>query len=172
MKACGHQPQRPTLACPCHPPCVGLPGLERRIGLAAHDFASALGAPQVLITRAKRDARSPTIASRFLLRLEAMTGGVTRAPQLSHWFKALDRSTVNVPPALRPEPVPPVEDRPKRIAVTKLDRLQADPYAFYADAMLGLSNWDVVDATPDARWRGTAIHAVFEAWMQEGRLRS
>jgi len=33
--------------------------------------------------------------------------------------------------------------------------------------MLGLSNWDVVDATPDARWRGTAIHAVFEAWMQE-----
>ena len=44
---------------------LGLPGLEFRVGLSAHDFASALGAPQVLITRARRDSRSPTVASRF-----------------------------------------------------------------------------------------------------------
>ncbi|NUT00410.1 MAG: double-strand break repair protein AddB, partial [Sphingomonas sp.] len=31
---------------------LDLPGLEFRIGLSGHDFASALGAPQVLITRA------------------------------------------------------------------------------------------------------------------------
>ena len=37
--------------------------LEFRTGLAAHDLASALGAPNVLITRARRDSRSPTIAS-------------------------------------------------------------------------------------------------------------
>ena len=42
---------------------LGLPGLEYRIGLAAHDFASALGSREVLITRAKRDGRSPTVAS-------------------------------------------------------------------------------------------------------------
>ena len=59
---------------------LGLPSLERRIGLAAHDFAAALGARQVLVTRARRDARAPAIASRFWLRLEAMTGGLTRAP--------------------------------------------------------------------------------------------
>ena len=57
---------------------LGLPGLEFRTGLSAHDFASALGAPHVLITRARRDERSPTVASRFWLRLQAMTGGVTR----------------------------------------------------------------------------------------------
>ena len=56
----------------------GMPTLEFRIGLAAHDFASALGAPEVLITRARRDAKSPTIASRFLLRLEAISGGLPR----------------------------------------------------------------------------------------------
>src|SRR3546814_19459469 len=49
---------------------LGLPGLERRIGLAAHDFVSALGAPQVLVTRARRDVSKPTIASRLWLRLE------------------------------------------------------------------------------------------------------
>ena len=59
---------------------LGLPSLERRIGLAAHDFATALGARQVLVTRARRDARAPAIASRFWLRLEAMTGGLTRRP--------------------------------------------------------------------------------------------
>ena len=31
---------------------LGMPTLDSRIGLAAHDFASALGAPEVLITRA------------------------------------------------------------------------------------------------------------------------
>ncbi|NWN13250.1 double-strand break repair protein AddB, partial [Escherichia coli] len=40
---------------------LGLPGLERRIGLAAHDLAGALGAPEVLLTRARRDATAPTI---------------------------------------------------------------------------------------------------------------
>ncbi|HEU4704615.1 MAG TPA: double-strand break repair protein AddB, partial [Sphingomicrobium sp.] len=38
---------------------LGMPGLDFRTGLAAHDFASALGAPAVLVTRARRDARSP-----------------------------------------------------------------------------------------------------------------
>ena len=61
---------------------LGLPGLEFRTGLAAHDFMSALGAPRVLLTRARRDSRSPTVASRLWLRLQAMTGGMTRDQRL------------------------------------------------------------------------------------------
>jgi ATP-dependent helicase/nuclease subunit B len=146
---------------------LGLPGLERRIGLAGHDFASALGAQQVLITRARRDDRAPMIASRFLLRLEAMTGGVTREPRLARWTKAIDAPSAPPAYAARPAPVPPVADRPDEIAVTKLDRLKADPFAFYADAMLKLSRLDMVDADPTPAWRGTMLHAVFEAWMKE-----
>lgn len=146
---------------------LGLPGLERRIGLAAHDFVSALGARQVLVTRARRDDRAPTIASRFLLRLEAMTGGVTRAPGVARWTKALDAPMGPPTYASRPAPAPPISDRPRRIAVTKLDRLKADPFAFYADTMLGLQRWDMVDADPTPAWRGTMLHAVFEVWMKE-----
>ena len=76
---------------------LGLPSLERRIGLAAHDFATALGARQVLVTRARRDARAPAIASRFWLRLEAMTGGLTRAPDLRKWARAIDRAGTTEP---------------------------------------------------------------------------
>ncbi|SNT08522.1 ATP-dependent helicase/nuclease subunit B [Sphingomonas laterariae] len=146
---------------------LGLPGLERRIGLAAHDFAQGLGARQVIVTRARRDARAPAIASRLWLRLEAMTGGITRAPRLKGWARALDRPAGPSMPADRPAPCPPVADRPRRIAVTRLDRLKADPYAFYADAMLGLARLDAVDADPGPAWRGSAVHRIFDAWLKE-----
>ncbi|MFD1611353.1 PD-(D/E)XK nuclease family protein [Sphingomonas tabacisoli] len=145
---------------------LGLPGLETRIGLAAHSFAGALGAPQVLITRARRDARGPAVASRFWLRLEALTGGLPRADRLKHWAQALDG--VDRPtPASRPAPAPPVESRPKRLSVTDLDRLKADPFAFYAKAMLGLYPIDMVDADATAAWRGTAVHLVLQQWAEQ-----
>ncbi|MDQ8755147.1 double-strand break repair protein AddB [Sphingosinicella sp. LHD-64] len=143
---------------------LGLPSLERRIGLAAHDFACALGAPQVLVTRARRDARAPAVASRFWLRLEAMTGGLTRAPACRKWAQAIDKPG-GYRPAGRPAPAP--RERPRRISVTEVDRLKADPFAFYARRILGLSALDAVDADPTAAWRGIAVHAVLEAWMKE-----
>ena len=143
---------------------LGLPGLEFRIGLAAHDFAGALGAPQVLITRARRDSRSPTVASRFLLRLQAMTGGLVRDARLERLALAL-HDPGEVQPADRPAPSPPVESRPRRISVTAVDRLKADPFSFYAQAMLGLRSLDAIDAEHTAAWRGTAVHAVFEKWL-------
>ncbi|MBX3561834.1 MAG: double-strand break repair protein AddB [Sphingomonas sp.] len=143
---------------------LGLPSLEHRIGLAAHDFAAGLGAPRVLVTRARRDARAPAIASRFWLRLEAMTGGITRAPELARWARALDKPA-EYKPARRPAPAP--DDRPLEISVTEVDRLKADPFAFYARRILGLCALDEVDADPTAAWRGTAVHKILEEWMRD-----
>jgi len=145
---------------------LGLPSLERRIGLSAHDFASALGGRQVLVTRARRDARSPAIPSRFWLRMEAMTGGLTRSPLHQYWARALDRPKGHHP-AKRPAPAPPAGTRPRSISVTEVDRLKADPFAFYARKMLGLTPLDAADADPSAAWRGNAVHKVLEAWMKE-----
>ncbi|TFI60317.1 double-strand break repair protein AddB [Sphingomonas parva] len=145
---------------------LGLPSLERRIGLSAHDLACALGGRQVLVTRARRSARAPAIASRFWLRLEAMTGGLTRSPQHRKWAQVLDRPEA-YRPAARPAPSPPAARRPRKISVTEVDRLKADPFAFYARRMLGLTALDVPDADPGAAWRGTAVHAVLEKWMKE-----
>ena len=144
---------------------LGLPGLEFRIGLSAHDFASALGAPQVLITRARRDGRSPTVASRLWLRLQAMTGGVVRDIRLERLVRALD-DPGSARPVEQPRPSPPAEQRPERIRVTAVDRLNADPFAFYAQAILKLEALDPVDADHTARWKGTVVHQVFEEWLQ------
>ncbi len=148
---------------------LGLPGLDWRIGLAAHDLAGGLGAPRVLLTRARRDARSPTIASRFWLRLQALAGeGWTRADDLLGWARALDAPGEHRP-ADRPRPVPPRERRPTVIAVTDVDRLKADPYAFYAKKILRLRALDPVDADPSAAWRGTEVHRILKtAWEQSG----
>ncbi|MCY7340182.1 MAG: double-strand break repair protein AddB, partial [Sphingomonas bacterium] len=145
---------------------LGLPGLDLRTGLAAHDFMSALGAPRVLLTRARRDGRSPTVASRLWLRLQAMTGGLARDSRLERLARAIDAPD-SFTPADRPAPSPPLADRPRKIAVTDLDRLTADPFAFYAKAILKLRPLDPVDADHTAAWKGTAVHAVLEAWLNE-----
>jgi ATP-dependent helicase/nuclease subunit B len=150
---------------------LALPGLERRIGVAAHDFAQGLGAPQVLLTRARRDAKSPTLASRFWLRLAAMAGDrFAHADALAGWVRALDDPGVHAP-AERPGPMPPPELRPRAISVTEVDRLKADPYAFYARRILRLMPLDGVDADPTAAQRGTAVHDILERWCKEDGCR-
>jgi len=144
---------------------LGMPGLEFRIGLSAHDFASALGAPEVLITRARRDSRSPTIASRFLLRLDAMSGGLPRDIRLERLVRAID-DPGPPQPVSRPEPAPPPAQRPDRISVTAVDRLNADPFAFYAQQILDLRVRYPVDDDHTARWKGEAVHKVLEEWLQ------
>jgi len=142
-----------------------MPTLESRIGLAAHDFASALGAPEVLITRARRDSKSPTVASRFLLRLDAISGGLPRNVRLESLVRALDHPGAPTP-AGRPAPAPPQEQRPERISVTAVDRLKADPFAFYAQAILRLRALDPVDDDHTARWKGIAVHQALQEWLQ------
>jgi ATP-dependent helicase/nuclease subunit B len=120
----------------------------------------------VLITRARRDARSPTVASRFLLRLDAMTGGLPRDARLERLTRSLDDPGLG-PPLDRPAPTPPVDQRPERISVTQVDRLKADPFAFYAQAILRLRAEDPVDADHTARWKGEAVHKVLEDWLRD-----
>ncbi len=157
---------------------LGLPGLEQRIGVDAHDLAGALGAPEVIMTRARRDASAPTIASRFWLRIEAMSGGLA-SPKLGvdKLAELIDRPDGSTIPAKRPAPQPPLAARPSVIAVTAVDRLKADPFAFYAQAILRLSAMEAIDAPAGPAWRGSMIHRVLQDWAevdayQPNRLRA
>src|SRR5262249_60065463 len=62
----------------------GLPAPERRIGLAAHDFAQAIGAPTVALTRALRVEGTPTVPSRWLLRLQGLMSSLGIADARIH----------------------------------------------------------------------------------------
>ena len=153
----------------------GLPPPELRIGLSAHDFVQCCGAQEVYLTRARRVEGTPTIPSRWLQRLDALlaTGpeGATalRAmePALLAWWHDLDRPGEPLGPRPAPAPAPPVEARPRRLSVTKIETWIANPYAIYAREILRLRPLDPVDADPSAAERGIIIHRILEAFVRE-----
>lgn len=164
-----HQPD-PWLA-PLVRRTLGLPGTDRQAGLAAHDFASALGASEVIVTRARRDGTAPTVASRLLLRLEALAGegASLRAPG-QRWLdlaRALDRQRRDQPIA-KPVFAPPADRRPRRLSVTQVERLLVDPFSFYAQVGLDLATTDMLDAPLGPPTKGSLLHRVLEQWVRGG----
>ena len=146
---------------------LGLSAPERRIGQTAHDFTQALGAPQVVLSRAKKRGGVPTVASRFLQRLTALGGDewnpvVARGARLLAFARALDAP--DGPPAKprRPQPRPPLDLRPQRLSVTRIEMLRRDPYAIYAESILRLQEMPRLASRPMARELGSAVHKVIE----------
>ncbi|NWG26148.1 MAG: double-strand break repair protein AddB [Pseudorhodoplanes sp.] len=150
---------------------LGLDLPERRIGLAAHDFAQALGARDVILTRAAKVEGSPAVASRFLQRLAAVMGEArwsrmrARGQCYLDWAHALDFPAV-VTPAKRPEPRPKLDARPKALSVTEIEHWLRDPYTIYARHILKLNRLDPVDMAVTAAERGSAIHDAVEEFTR------
>ncbi len=154
---------------------LGLPQPERRIGLAAHDFAQAFAASAVLVTRAGRLEGAPTVPSRWLARLDALLGyraddartrpaylcrGDTRAA----WAELLDEASAYGPWPC-PEPRPPLEARPRELPVSAIELWRRDPYGLYARRILKLRALDPLEARPGAAERGSALHKTLETFL-------
>ncbi|KLE35377.1 PD-(D/E)XK nuclease family protein [Aurantiacibacter luteus] len=151
---------------------LGVPGADFRIGLSAHDLAGALGAPEVVLSRARREVSGPAIASRFLLRVRALLGQHMTEEASDRALVTLARAIDDpapVPPHPQPCVVPSAEQRlpSKGISVTALDRLRSDPYEYYAAKILRLGELDGVDADPGPAWQGSLAHAILEDWHKE-----
>jgi ATP-dependent helicase/nuclease subunit B len=169
----GSWPQPPAadpLLAPAVLRALGVPGAEFRIGLAAHDLAGALGAPQVVLSRSLRDAEGPTLPSRFLLRVEALLGDDLakehRETTIPALLPYLDRDRPRAAAYPRPAPDPAANLRDVMIKVTALDRLLGDPYQFYAQAILDLRQLQPLAADPfsDPALRGTLVHDILDKW--------
>lgn len=143
---------------------LGLDLPERRIGLAAHDFAQALGASEVILTRAAKLGGTPTVPSRFLQRLAAVAGetrwaaALDRGTRFVELARALDAPARPARPVARPEPKPPREARPRGLSVTEIELWLRDPYSIYARHVLRLRALDAIDTPPGARDRGIVVH--------------
>ncbi|MFA7441520.1 MAG: double-strand break repair protein AddB [Sphingomonadaceae bacterium] len=158
---------------------LGLPGLQRRIGLMAHDFISAAGAREVLLTRSEREGTAPSVPSRFWQRLQAVAGDVTEAGgdllPAAHVLltaaRELDRPERDIR-IRRPEPCPPRALRPTELSVTEVGTLKADPFTIYARKVMRLDPLDPLDAEPTGGDRGTVVHHILERWLKEPAVRA
>ena len=157
---------------------AGLLMSDRRIGLSAHDFQQAIGAPEVWLTRAIRSDDAQTVPSRWVNRLTNMLAGLPdengqqalegmrkRGRGWLDWVAQLDDAPP-IDPAPRPSPRPPVAARPARLSVTEIKRLIRDPYAIYARHVLRLRPLDPVVRLPDPRIKGIVVHDLLDRFIR------
>ena len=142
---------------------LGLSPPERRIGLAAHDFAQALGARTVYLTRALKVDGVPTVPSRWLQRLEALVTASGLETKIKpeqpwvEWARERDRAD-GFAPAAPPRPCPPVEARPRKLSVTRIEKWIANPYEIFARNILKLEPLKSLGTEPDQALRGQIVH--------------
>ncbi|MBZ6379465.1 MULTISPECIES: double-strand break repair protein AddB [Pacificimonas] len=149
---------------------LGLPPTDRALALSAHDFQQALGAAEVLVTRAARDETAPTVASRFWLRLDALLGNDWPVDEEIAALAASFDGSAERCAAARPAPSPPMQARPRQISVTQVETLRADPYQFYARELLGLRKLDALGEEAGPAERGTIVHDLLEQLCSDGGL--
>jgi ATP-dependent helicase/nuclease subunit B len=150
---------------------LGLDLPERRIGLSAHDFAQLLGTGDVILSHAAKVGGAPSVASRFLHRLEAVAGeerwkaAKAAGEKYVRFAHELDRPA-KVEPIAQPAPKPPRATRPLRLSVTAIEDWLRDPYTIYAKYILKLAPLDPVDMPLSAADRGSAIHDALGEFTQ------
>jgi len=155
---------------------LGLPLPERTVGLSAHDFLCGACRPRVLLTRAARAEGAPTVASRWLVRLETLLTGIDAGDA---WQAAKDRGARHlaaaralttpdrdVPRAERPRPSLPQGRRLETISVTDVEALIRDAYGVYAKRILDLKPLEPLGRPPDARERGNVLHKIVESFVR------
>lgn len=153
---------------------AGLSMPEQRFGLSAHDFAQLTAGRDVIMTRSIKAGGAPTVASRWLWRLQTLTQGALGPEAEANLKPGLDYTTIarqidhpdqrtRIDP---PDAKPPVKDRPRQLSVTQIEKLVRDPYAIYARHILGLKKLDPLDAPSGARERGIAYHQAIEDWIE------
>jgi len=150
---------------------IGLEQPERSIGQAAHDISMLAAGARVFLTRALKSEGVPTVASRWLQRLQQLTGGLNLSGALAPKsdYVAIARALADpgvVQRMKRPAPTPPVAARPRELSITDIETWVRDPYAIYAKRILKLRTLDPLDAEIGALERGSAVHKALEIFLQ------
>lgn len=146
---------------------LGLASLDYHIGLSAHDLASLIGRPDIILSRSRYAAGSPQVASRFVMRTQAMLGDRLRLEQ-----DMVDHArTIDLPDQpvriSAPNMMPSPEQRRVGLSITDFRKLLSDPYSFYARKILRLQVLRPVGGVMDAAFRGSLVHMILQRWFEE-----
>lgn len=151
----------------------GLPDSDRSVGLAAHDFTQGFCAENVILTRSKTVDSTLCVPARWLQRLDTVVKAAGLDPKelrekdRFQWLNALDKIDDLLPPVSRPQYSPPLDKRPKKLSVTKIETWLKDPYGLYAREILRLRKLDDIEKPIDAAAKGSLLHSVLEQFSLE-----
>ena len=146
---------------------LGVPLPEQKTDELSLDFLHCLCASEVYLTRAQKVNGTPSIPSRYIERLKAIAE-INKIPfpeQQAHLA-----NLINMPNQFksitRPMPMPPVEVRPKRLSVTRIELWRRNPYAIYARYILRLLPLTPLEHSVKAAVFGTLIHKILELFYK------
>lgn len=140
---------------------LGLASVQRRLGLAAHDFCLSFAAPEIYLTRSEQKDGSATIPSRLWLRLQTVLQQYglcfPEADALKSMVRQLDQPA-EVKQIMPPKAQAPRHLKPQRYSVTDIERLLRDPYSVYAKNILKLKKLEPLDQPLTGREWGQLVH--------------
>ncbi|MDD2840480.1 MAG: double-strand break repair protein AddB [Rickettsiales bacterium] len=147
----------------------GLAEKEEIIGAYAYDFVELLNNNEIILTRALKDGGVPTTKSKYLMRLETfLSCQDLKIQENSIWkevFKVMNRvdekKTIN-----RPKPTPPLNERPKELYATKIEKLINNPYDIYVEKILKLKRKENFYEDKIFAVFGSAVHEALENYIK------
>ncbi len=150
----------------------GFESPEKQIGVLGLDFANLLGAKNVCITRAKTNSDTPTIKSRWLMRLETIMQALKFEKDFLYDYevvklaKLLDKEK-GYYKIDTPCPRPPLSARPRKMSASAFEKLLRDPYGVYAEYILKLKPLECLNKEEDMRDFGNLVHNVLEEFNKK-----
>jgi ATP-dependent helicase/nuclease subunit B len=114
------------------------------------------------------------VPSRWLQRLLALTKAAGIEAKLAPaapwvaWARERDR-TATIEPVKPPESRPPLEARPRKLSVTRIERWIAHPYEIFARNILKLEKLNELGTEPDAALRGEIVHRALHEFSRDYR---
>lgn len=150
----------------------GYPLPEQNIGIMAKDFADLMAGSEVYITYANRVDGTPTIKSRWLLRLETVLQalGLDIKKQEDKFYSVLAKKYDELEDCRRisePRPCPPVSARPRKFSVSAVESLMRDPYIVFAKYILKLYPLEEIERDLTAADYGNIIHAILDSFNKK-----
>lgn len=153
---------------------LGLPNLDCKIGLSAHDFTQLLSAEKVFLTRSTRVSGVPTVPSRWLLFLKSVLKKYNLYNLINvdeKYWKNLNQAqnVVSIKHLKQaPAPCPLAIHRPRELSVTDITIWNLDPYSMYANKILKLRPLEKINKKFDNSEWGIFLHKVLNIFIKEG----
>ena len=157
---------------------IGLSPSDKIIGTMAYDFISHFCSPNVIITRSEKENGTLANCSRWLLRLDAVLEALElkaffaknlAKAQKWHQYSVLIDKPDTIKAIMPPAPCPPLNSRPRSLAVTGVETLMRDPYAVYAKHILRLKALDAINAEAGANEFGSRVHAIIAEFITQNQ---
>ncbi|MBE6452427.1 MAG: double-strand break repair protein AddB [Alphaproteobacteria bacterium] len=145
----------------------GFPLPEKSIGIMGLDLSCFMGAKEIYITRSEKVDGTPTLKSRWLMRLETVLKALNIPISQIECNQYLQATSVIDEPTtftklLPPAPTPPIKYRPRQLSASNIELLMRDPYSIFAKYILKLK--PLKDLSPELTQAdfGNLLHQILE----------